>query len=105
MATFSLDNIRDAAEKKFAHTDIEVGDTVVRLVNVLQMSEDKRAALRAAEADTEGISEREALERVIRLVAEDADKAEVLISAVDGNLAMLAEILSTYNGETQAGEA
>jgi hypothetical protein len=104
---FNLDDIRAAADKKFASVDIQVGDTKVRLINALQLPEAKRDALLAAQkrASEEGASQVEVLKDCIRIVADTEGGAEALLEQVGDNLAVLVEIFATYNKDTEAGEA
>jgi NACalpha-BTF3-like transcription factor len=115
MATFTLDSIREAAEKKYGSTDIEIPEGTVRLLNPLRLSKEKRKALMSIQdrldteekegEEKEEVDQEEILADAIRLVAEDAKLAEKLLKAVGDDMAMLAEIFSTYTGEAQVGEA
>lgn len=114
MATFTLDSIREAAEKKYGSTDIEMPEGVCRLLNPLRLPKEKRKALMSIQdrLDTEGkdedaeeVDQEEVLADAIRLVAEEPEQAERLLAAVGDDMAMLAEIFSTYTGEAQVGEA
>lgn len=105
--TFSLDDIRAAADKKFASVEIQVGDTKVRLINALQLPEERRNALLEAQkrAGEENASQVEVLKDCIRIVADTEGGAEALLNEVGDNLAVLVEIFATYNKDTEAGEA
>jgi len=66
MATFTLDDIRDAADKQFASLDIPLsGDRILRLRNPLRLTSEERAELTAVQ--TAGSKERE---RIKALAAE-----------------------------------
>ena len=108
MANFSLDDIRAAAEKKFGSLDVSLSDgRSVRLVNALQLPKEKRERLFALQAELgEDNADQEALLcDSLRVVATDGEAVEQLIREVDGNLALLIEIFSSYNKDTEAGEA
>jgi hypothetical protein len=116
MATFTLDSIRDAAEKKYGSTDIDLGDdNIVRLLNPLRLPKEKRKALMSIQdrldteekegEEKEEVDQEAVLADAIRLVAEDSKQAEKLLKVVGDDMAMLAEIFSTYTGEAQVGEA
>ncbi|MFE7480022.1 phage tail assembly protein [Streptomyces sp. NPDC057552] len=107
MASFTLDSIRTAAEAKYGSTNIELGEETIRLLNPLRLPKASRTALSnlqdrmgADDADQE-----ELLSEAIRLVAEHPKAAERLLSAVSGDLAVLAEIFDRYGRGAQVGEA
>ena len=115
MATFTLDNIREAAEAKYGSTDIEIGETTIRLLNPLRLPKARRDALIAAqkgleaskdddgnevEVDQEGI-----FHEILSLVAETPAQAKVLLDALGDDLALLASVFEMYSEGTQAGEA
>lgn len=108
--TVSLDDIRAAAEAKYGSTDITLSDgQVVKLLNPLRLSKEKRAKLTELSKENEGSENiddtQEQLEGTIRLVAERAVLAEQLLEEVGGDLAVLATILESYNEGAQVGEA
>ncbi|QPB09926.1 tape measure chaperone [Streptomyces phage Sitrop] len=107
MASFSLDDIRSAAEAKYGSTDINFGDDVCRLLNPLRLPKAKRNELINIQSklDGEDVDQEAVLADAIRLVAESDKAAEKLLSAVGDDLAVLAQIFETYGEGTQAGEA
>lgn len=113
MATFTLDDIRDAAEAKYGSTDIPVGDVLVRLLNPLRLTKEKRSALIGAQKDLEAqegedaadVDQVEVFQGILRLVAENEHQAEVLIAELGDDLAVLASVFELYSEGTQAGEA
>ncbi|MFI0985022.1 phage tail assembly protein [Streptomyces exfoliatus] len=107
MASFSLDDIRSAAEHKYGSTDIVFGDDTVRLVNPLRLPKARRDALLALQEkmSDDASDQAELLSGAIRTIAESEDTAEKLLVAVGGDLAVLAEIFAHYGENTQAGEA
>ncbi|UZJ23715.1 phage tail assembly protein [Rhodococcus antarcticus] len=114
MSNFTLDNIRAAADAKYASTSIEVSesDTVV-LLNPLRLTKERRAALSAIQTEMSGdddedaaeVDQVDAFQRSIRCVADSKRGAELLITAIGDDLATLAEVFETYGSETQVGEA
>ena len=110
--TITLDSIREAAEAKYGSTDIQIGDEVVRLLNPLRLTKEKRQRLvetqkqldtdaaKAAEVDQEAL-----LSESIRIVAAGPQQAQLLLDAVAGDLAVLAEIFAAYSKGAQVGEA
>ncbi|QPB09845.1 tail assembly chaperone [Streptomyces phage Sentinel] len=108
MATFSLDNIRAAAEAKYGSTDIELGDGfTARLLNPLRLPKEKRAELLKIQdkLDGEDVDQELVLADAIRLVAENEKAAEKLLAEVGSDLAVLAQIFATYSEGAQVGEA
>lgn len=108
MANFTLDSIREAADVKYASTDIDLGNgTVVSLLNPLRLAEENRSALMKivdslGEDDT---NQGEVLAEAIRLVASDRSAAEELLALVGEDLAVLSELFTRYTGGVQVGEA
>ncbi|MFG2147356.1 phage tail assembly protein [Streptomyces sp. NPDC048696] len=107
MASFSLDDIRTAAEAKYGSTDIELGDTTIRLLNPLRLPKAARTELAQLQdrMGGEDADQEELLSEAIRLVAEHPKAADTLLQAVNGDLALLAEIFDRYGRATQVGEA
>jgi hypothetical protein len=109
MATFSLDDIRAAADAKYGSTDIQLDEkTTVVLRNPLRLSKDERGELAGLQGKLVGdddLDQGDVLADAIRLVAKDKKAAEKLIEQVAGDLAVLASIFETYTKGTQAGEA
>ncbi|WJN62714.1 tail assembly chaperone [Streptomyces phage phiScoe15] len=107
MSSFSLDDIRSAAEAKYGSTDITFGDDVCRLLNPLRLPKEKRAELISIQSklDGEDVDQEQVLADAIKLVAESEKAADKLLAAVGGDLAVLAQIFEHYGKGTQAGEA
>ncbi|ATI18880.1 tail assembly chaperone [Streptomyces phage SqueakyClean] len=108
MAAFTLDAIRAAADAKYGSTDIELNEkTTVHLLNPLRLPKEKRAELSSLQEEMEkdGADQEELLAKAIVLVADHPKKGEELIKAVNGDLALLAEIFETYGKGAQVGEA
>lgn len=115
--SYTLDDIRAAADKKYGSYDINLGDgATVRLLNPLRLHADKRAELSALQTelkgvDTEGdeavadVDQADVFRRMIRTVADVPALAERLIELVGDDLGVLATIVSDYGKGTQQGEA
>lgn len=107
-ASFTLDAIRDAAEKKYGHTEIVVDEhTTVRLLNPLRLKKDKRDALINIQdvLTEENVDQTEVFGNAIRLVCDDEDAANRMLDMIGDDLALLAEIFSTYSASASLGEA
>jgi hypothetical protein len=108
MAQFTLDDIRDAAEAKYGATEIQLdANTTVRLLNPLRLPKVKRDELTSIQdrLEEDGVDQEQVLTDAIRLVAETKGQADKLLKAVNGDLAVLAQIFETYGKGTQVGEA
>lgn len=105
---FSLDDIRAAADKKYASTFIEVGDTEIELVNILRLPKEKRDELFSIQKESDEGEDNDveaALTRSLYLVAKEEGGAKLLLDAIGGDLAVLSQVFETYSGETELGEA
>lgn len=111
MASYTLDDIRSAAEQKYSSTDITIGDTVCKLVNPLRLPKEKRKALSSiqsnlsSEEGEEETDQADVFADAIRTVCETEAQADVLLGAIGDDLAMLATIFETYGKAQQVGEA
>ncbi|MGW4158698.1 phage tail assembly protein [Streptomyces sp. NPDC004788] len=109
MATFSLDDIRAAADAKYGSTNIQLDEkTTVVLRNPLRLAKAERDELASLQDSLDGDDSKDqadVLADAIRLVAKDKKLAEKMIEQVSGDLALLAQIFETYSAGTQAGEA
>jgi len=108
MASFTLDQIRAAAEAKYGSTDIELGDgTVAKLLNPLRLSKTNRDALAniGGRFEDESLDQAEIFEDALRLAAEKPLQAEKLIEEIGGDLAVLAQVFEDYIAGAQVGEA
>lgn len=108
MATFSLDDIRAAAEAKYGSTDIDMGHgDVLSLVNPLRLPKHKRDALQKVQssAEDEGVDQGDVMREAIRIVASDPAKAERFIGIAGDDLGLLATVFATYTEGAQVGEA
>lgn len=127
MATFSLDQIKAAADAKYGSLDIPLSEKqgdVVRLLNPLRMSEAQRTELRViqdklndiAAANEDGDEDAEPTEDAVKeqtdliaemlmAVAENKAAGKKLLDALGGDLAMTMIVFEQYTEGTQAGEA
>lgn len=111
MSTFTLADIRAAAEKKYADVSIEVSEELtVKLINPLRLSEDRRNKLTGlqdrlnASAKGESDESQRALLEEGLCIASERD-GELLVAAIDGDLTVLAATFEHYTGSVQVGEA
>ena len=125
MATFSLDQIKAAADAKYGSLDIPLSDKqgdVVRLLNPLRMSEAQRGELRLiqdrlneisssqededAEPTEDAVKEQtDLIAEMLLAVAENKTAGQKLLDALGGDLAMTMIVFEQYTEGTQAGEA
>lgn len=107
MATFTLDDIRAAAEAKYGSTDIDLGDDKVVLVNPLRLDKDKRTALTKIQerSEEEGADEGDVMREALRLVTSTPQACEKFIDMVGDDLALLATVFNAYTEGVQVGEA
>lgn len=108
MATYTLDDIRAAAERKYGSLDIDLGDGQgVELVNPLRLAKTKRDELLQLQdkLNEDGADQAALLERALILVARTEAQGKKLVRAANGDLTILVEVFTRYTEETQAGEA
>lgn len=113
--SITLDSIRAAAEAKYGSYDIALtDDTTVNLLNPLRLPKERRDELTALQKELTEASEAEdaasvdqfaIFARMVNTVAKSPAQAEALLAAIDGDLAVLAEIVRGYGKSTQQGEA
>lgn len=107
MSEFSLDAIREAAEKKFGSTIIKVGEVAVELLNPVRLKKELRDELTKVQSDLDkdDADQQAILSRCIRLVAKTADQAETLLAAIGDDLGLLVSTFEHYAGAQESGEA
>lgn len=110
MATYTLDDIRDAAEKKYGSMEIEIEPgVVVELVNPLRLPKDKRKALTSLDSsindEDSDDDQGDMLVEAIQIVAKNDAHAQTLLYHVADRLDVMAQIFENYREGTQAGEA
>lgn len=111
-SSFTLDDIRAAAEAKYGSTDIKLSDgRTCRLLNPLRLPKDKRDELMKlqdrmdVEEGEEAPDQEDVFSDAIRLVAEHPWQADQLLTDLNGDLALLAIVFSNYTEGSQVGEA
>ncbi|WP_329022513.1 MULTISPECIES: phage tail assembly protein [Streptomyces] len=107
MASYTLDDIRSAADRKYGSTDIEVSGETVRLLNPLRLTKAKRDSLLGLQEEMvrDDADQAALLSEAIRTVAQSETAADSLLTEIGGDLAVLAEVFGRYGESTQAGEA
>lgn len=105
----TLSSIKEAADKKFAPTviDLEDGKDPVVLVNPLRLDKKKRDSLGnmkdALEAEDAEMAE--VLSDILLSAAKTPAQGKRLVAAADGDAAVLLTILNEWTGDSDAGEA
>jgi hypothetical protein len=110
MSSYSLDDIRAAADAKYGATEIVVdADTTVRLINPLRLAKADRDALLSVQDrltdESEDVDQADVFAQAIRTVADNKSAADKLIEAIGGDLAILAEVFRAYTEGASVGEA
>lgn len=109
MSTFTLDNLREQVEKKYAPVTIETGDGVFVIQNLLQLPQDARekVAKEIDKLDSEDAGLQENLDvftKVIEFATKD-NKGKKLLELLEYNSAMIIEVAQKWMEQTQLGEA
>ena len=111
-SSFSLDDIRAAAEKKYGATEIAGAE----LRNPIRLSDDERKALAAAydkldvdedSEDAENLTKDDifnALAEILVVLAthKTKDKAKALVDSLDGQIDLAQEVLAHWNEDQKA---
>lgn len=108
MASFTLDDIRAAAEAKYGSTDIHLSETeTVHLQNPLRLGKKDRDKLGKIqdEMSEEGADQLQIMSDAILLVAKEKELAKKLLEIIGDDLAELATIFENYSKGSQVGEA
>lgn len=116
MSNFTLDGIREVADKKYAATNIRVDDeTTVVLLNPLRLEKAKRDELMNLQSkledsgkdenDGENVDQVEIFRDCFRTVATNTDACNKMLDQVGDDLAVLSELFSVYGDGLQVGEA
>ena len=114
MANFTLDNLRAAADKKYAPTVIEAGDEKFTLPAILRMGSDARSRITDLLSDAERLAEDESVENLDEQIevfsdlisaAVLDDKGDRLLELIGDDTVILIDIVSAWLKDTQAGEA
>ena len=108
MATYTLDDIREAAEKKYGALTITLGEgQSVTLRNVLRLPREERVKIEELQGrDDESVEETiEGLREAVLTLADSSDNGRALIDLIGDDNALLIHIFQTWQDQTQAGEA
>lgn len=123
MSTFTLDEIREAAEAKYGSTVIPLpGGIEVKLLNPIRLSKEKRAELMRIQGEmnslaesAEGASDEDAIDtteaqfdllaRAIRTVCETQRQADALLAKIGHDGGQLLTVFERYNKSEAPGEA
>lgn len=110
MATFSLQDIQDAAEAKYGPCIIEgIPGGDVTLVNALRLPKAKRDALVALQAkandETATLDDSlNVLKQIVTIAAKTPAEATRLLKAIGDDQTMLATVIEKYGEASQQGE-
>ena len=114
MATFTIDELRKAADKKYAPTVIEAGDETYKLPTLLRLESDRRKQviklLEALETDLDGEDTSKGLEETLdtfrKLIAEveENGKGQELVELIDDDVVLI-DVVNAWLDGIQAGEA
>lgn len=114
MATFTLENLREAADKKYAPTVIEAGDDSFTLQNLLRMEDSRRKRvsklLEKADAlsdEKETAKDFDATVKIFREIVVEAEangRGKELVELVNDD-AVLIDVVTAWLEASQAGEA
>jgi hypothetical protein len=111
-SVFTLDSLREEAEKKYAPVTLDLGDGVeIELRSLIRLPKKDRAVafdlLKTIE-DNDGNSSDgvEVLtESALKLLGTVADKGPLLVKALGDDLSLILEVLSLWMDGSQPGEA
>lgn len=115
--TFTLDSLREEADKKFAPFKIPLSDgTQVTLRNFLRLSQKTREAVLEginslnADNDDEDTASLDSIDRMAgtaaRIIETVADaNGKKLTKEIDGDIALLMQVINAWMEATQLGEA
>lgn len=108
MATFTLDDLKTAAEKKYAPTVIQNGKDEYVLPNLLQVDSARRKKVLGLIEDldkTEDMDEQlGVINEMLTILTEDG-RGEELLALLGDNTALLMELFESWMEGAQVGEA
>lgn len=112
MATFTLTDLKNVVEKKYAPTIVENGDEKFILKNLLQLPSKKREEvmgmideIKEEEEDETSVEEQvEQFSKILEIVVED-DKGTKLVELIGDNAALIIELATTWMEGSELGEA
>jgi hypothetical protein len=116
--SFSLDDIREAADRKYGSYDIDLPDgEVVKLRNVLRLSKAERKELAALEGklsskesedDVDAVDEvdqQDIIEKQLVLIAHNKALGNKLIKELGGDFGMVLHVYTSWGKNSEMGEA
>ena len=108
--TVTLDDINNAAEKRFGNVEIPLDEsTTVVLRNPLRLSEEERDQLTglqdSANEAEEDQDQSKYFEEMLLIVGDSKTKVRRLIDSFDGDLTKLVAVVQLYQEYAQMGEA
>lgn len=111
----TLDGLRQEASKRYADYPVRMDEhTTVVLRAPLRLSSEDRMSLRRMQTSISDMQDDpeysdahllEVLRNMIRTVADNRERAQVLVDAIGDDLAVLQTLFEDYSERTQAGEA
>lgn len=108
MATFSLTDLKNAVDKKYAPTIVKNGKTTYRLDPLLRLPKEKRDSVLTLIDKFDGDADLEeqlsVVEDIVRIV-ESNDKGDELIELFGGDAALTLELGLTWMNGSELGEA
>lgn len=110
MATFTLTDLKNVVEKKYAPTVIENGDEKFVLNNLLQLPSKKReevmALVDAVNSDDDvTVEDQVAQFTKVLVTVVDGNKGDKLIELIGDNAALIIELVTTWMEGSELGEA
>lgn len=113
---FTLDNLREAVEKKYAGFPVQYGADVTETVTLraairLSKAERKQLSTLAKKLQTEGDKEQneddvlKALADMLVVVADSPEAGSKLVAALNSDLAAIVTLWGEYQAATEPGEA
>jgi hypothetical protein len=105
MASYTLDDIRAAADTKYAATEFPFGDDTLVLRNALRLSKEERKELNKIQDSIKEDPEDGMVKALMLVTADKAVAQKFIDEVVAGDTALLATVFDLYIGGPEAGEA
>ena len=104
---FTLESLREEVEAQYKPVELQVGDQLVTLTNLMRLPKKKRdivmEKVAIIDADDDDVAAMDGVSREILL--EVSDKPQVLKKALGDDFALTMKILTLWMESTQVGEA
>lgn len=110
-SVFTLDSLREEAQKKYAPITIDLGDKTVELRSLLRLPKKERGVafdlLKAIEENDGNSSEGVEFltENGLKLLSTVADDGPAIVKALGDDLSLILEVLAVWMDGSQPGEA